>query len=158
MGSSSSSFQQAAVGLFTTISSTLFGSLGSSLFGAYRELSEDEEKTEISKEVELELSDLHPVDTPVEAGYLETTGETNSVQNIKEEEKDCELPAGRKHPEAFRQFDMVNDCSDHHFAGKGQQSSQVGCIKDLRLSPRVCLVFFLSFLSSSLPPLPPRGQ
>lgn len=130
ISSSSSSFPQAAIGLFTTITSTLFGSLGSSLFGAYRWLSKDEEKAVIFSEEELELCDIHPVSTPVDIGEIETTKETNSVQHTKEveEEKDCVLPCNNKHPEFFRRFDMVNDCSDHHFvdgAGKGRQSSQM---------------------------------
>ncbi|KAL3519762.1 hypothetical protein ACH5RR_017911 [Cinchona calisaya] len=130
LGSSSYSFPQAAIGLFTIIRSTLFGSLGSSLFGAYKWLSENEQKTVISTEEELELCELDPVITPVDVGYLETTEDKNSAQNIKEveEEKDFALPSSSKHPELFRQFDMVTDCSDHHFidgAGKDQKSSQV---------------------------------
>ncbi|KAL3522275.1 hypothetical protein ACH5RR_015109 [Cinchona calisaya] len=129
--SSSSSFPQAAIELFTSISSTLFGSWGSLLFGACRALSEDEEETVTSNQEEvLELCDMHPVGTPVNVGHLETTEETKSEQNIKEVEKeqDCALPSSSKLPEIFRRFDMVSDCSDHHFvgaAGKGQQSSQM---------------------------------
>ena len=153
ISSSSSSFPQAAIGLFTTITSTLFGSLGSSLFGAYRWLSKDEEKAVIFSEEELELCDIHPVSTPVDIGEIETTKETNSVQHTKEveEEKDCVLPCNNKHPEFFRRFDMVNDCSDHHFvdgAGKGRQSSQVWHMKDLdRLQERAQFSSFsFSFL------------
>lgn len=111
--------------------------MGSSLFRAYGHLSEDEEKIVVSNEDEvLELCDMHPAGTPLDIGYSETTEETNSVQKIKEveEEKDCALPSSNNHPELFRHFDIVNDCSDHHFVddgGKGQQSSQVGYLKDI---------------------------
>ncbi|CAI9087446.1 OLC1v1021516C1 [Oldenlandia corymbosa var. corymbosa] len=127
---SSSSFPQSAVGLFASISSTLFGSLGTSLFGSYRHLPEAGETTlTCSDENELELYDMHPTGSSPVVDNSEVVEEAGLGQNIKEADgkMDPAPLSSSNRPELFRQFDMVNDCSDHHFvdgAGNGTQYSQ----------------------------------
>lgn len=128
-GSSSSSFPHAAMGILKSISTSLFGFMSTSLFSAYKNLSENEK----NQEEVVELCSVHTDDAP-DVNYSEMSGETNSMEKLsKDEEEKDHTPTLNKYPEHFRQFDMVSDCADHHFvagAGKGPQFFQVTSIED----------------------------
>lgn len=128
MDSSSHSISQVAIGVLTTMTSSLFGSLGTSLFHGYRCASEEEHIHGKPQEEEaLELCNLNLDGKLLVGDDLEMPEKINSLQ-IKEANEDTMLPSGSKNPESFRQFDMVNDCSDHHFvneSGMDLQSPQV---------------------------------
>lgn len=123
-GSSSSSFPHAAMGILKSIGSSLFFSMSTSLYGTYKNLSENEKN---QAEV-VELCSISTDDAP-DPNYLEMSVETNSLQKlIKCEEGKDHTPTLNKYPEYFRQFDMVSDCADNHFvdgAGMGPQFSQI---------------------------------
>lgn len=123
-GCSSSSFPHAAMGILKSISSSLFGSMTTSLFSAYDNLSE----TGKNQEEVVELCSVYTDDAP-DVNHLEMSGETNSLEKLSKDEEEKDHTATlNKCPEYFRQFDMVSDCADHHFvdgAGKGPQFFQV---------------------------------
>lgn len=126
--SSSHSISQVAFGVLTRMTSSLFGSLGTSLFNGYRCTSEVEgNQGKPHEEEALELCNLNlDGELPVEDS-MEMPEKITSPQ-IKQVNGDITLPSGSKHSESFRQFDMVNDCSDHHFvneSGMHLQSPQV---------------------------------
>lgn len=117
-----------AIGFFSSITSSLFGSLSTSLFGTYQTISEEDQKSRIVNEEEvIELSHLNAGIPTFEVGDLKASPETEleKGQETTESQKDDALPSSSKLPEHFRQFDVVTDFSDHHFAdgaGKAQLS------------------------------------
>ncbi|CAI9756477.1 unnamed protein product [Fraxinus pennsylvanica] len=116
--SSSYSLSQVAIGVFTSITSSLLGSLGSSVVCAYKLASGDGQKLGIPNEEEaLELCNMNTVDEPLVDDDSEIYGRMTSEPRAKEANEDIILPSGSKLPEHFRQFDMVNGGSDHHFVG-----------------------------------------
>lgn len=126
--SSPRSISQVALGVLTRMTSSLFGNMGTSLFSGYRCTSEVEDvQGKPHEEEALELCSLsldgqHPV-----VDNMEMPEKITSLQ-IKQANDDITLPSDSKHSDSFRQFDMVNDCSDHHFvneSGMDLQSPQV---------------------------------
>ncbi|KAL2475359.1 putative ubiquitin-conjugating enzyme E2 24 [Abeliophyllum distichum] len=115
--SSSYSLSQVAIGIFTSITSSLLGSLGSSVVGAYKRTSDDGQKLEIPNEEEeaFELCNMHTVGQPLVADDSEIYGRMTSEPTAKEVNEGIIFPSGSKLPEYFRQFDMVSGGSDHHF-------------------------------------------
>ncbi|CAI9783817.1 unnamed protein product [Fraxinus pennsylvanica] len=114
--SSSYSLYQVAIGVFTSITSSLVGSLGSAVVCAYKRTSQDVPKLGLPNEEEaLELCTMHTVDEPLVADDLEVYGRMTSEPRSKEANKDTILPSGSKLPEHFRLFDMVCGGLDHHF-------------------------------------------
>ncbi|EYU43391.1 hypothetical protein ABFS82_08G142000 [Erythranthe guttata] len=118
-----SSISEVAIGIFTSITSNILGSLSTSLIGRYKFTSEipkihskspDEEEEE--EEAALELSNFN------------LGGEFEDLE-IKVANEDITFPSSSKLPgSSFSRFDMVNDCSDHHFvneSGMDTQSPQV---------------------------------
>lgn len=127
---SSYSLYQVAVGVFTSITSSLVGSLGSAVVCAYKRTSLDVPKLEIPTEEEaLELCTMQIVDEPLVVDDSEIYGMITSQLRSNEANEDTILPSGSKLPEQFRQFDMVSGGLDHHFvdrSGTGVlQSTQV---------------------------------
>ncbi|KAL3851318.1 hypothetical protein ACJIZ3_013200 [Penstemon smallii] len=126
--SSSYSPFQIAFGIVTSVTSSLFGSLSTSLIGAYKLVSEDAQilgKPPV--EEVLEICNLTHDEQVKLVDDLERA-EKKTLEQIKEANEVATLPSGSKHIEYFKQFDMVNDCSDHHFvdgSGIGLQSSLV---------------------------------
>ncbi|OIT31382.1 PREDICTED: probable ubiquitin-conjugating enzyme E2 24 [Nicotiana attenuata] len=126
--SSSCLLSQAAIGFFSSISSSLFGSLSTSLFGSYQAISEEGQESRIPNEEEvIELSNLNAGIPTLEVGYVKASleMELEQEQETTEDQKHDALPSSSKLPEEFRQFDMVTDFSGHHFAdgaGKAQLS------------------------------------
>lgn len=127
--SSSFFIPQAAIGFFSSITSSLLGSVCSTS----NHISEDVRRSGVlHKEEVLELCNLCTVGPPLVIADLQTFLGTNPEQKVKETETldSDELPflAGSNKPELFRQFDMVSGCSDHNFvdgASKNLTSSQV---------------------------------
>lgn len=120
--SSSNSISQVAIGVFTSMTSTLFGSLGTSLFSGYRCTSEDVQVHGKPHEDEaLELCNLNCDDQLL----AEDDVQMPEKITLKHSDEDTVLPSGIKDPESFRQFDMVNDCSDHHFVSESGMDIQV---------------------------------
>lgn len=129
LGSSSSFFlPQAAVGFFTNIAASLLGSLGStSVSGSLPlvHISEVEKESGISNEKDvLETSELFIESEPV--AEMEIFGKKRESE-VFQLGKDLPHSTSNENPIKVRQFDMVADCSDHHFLGacKGLALSQV---------------------------------
>lgn len=123
---------QAAIGIFTSIVGSLFGSVGSTSRSGTSDLALEERHDVVSNSEEdlPESCNLCTEDPPVVVDDVKTFGQTNLGQKVKaaEEEKAPSFSSGCKYLESFKQFDMVTDCLDHHFfdsAGKGLPSSQV---------------------------------
>ncbi|KAK6133451.1 hypothetical protein DH2020_032819 [Rehmannia glutinosa] len=123
--SSSHSISQVAIGIFTSITSSLFGSL----ISGYKCTSEGGQiDGKPPSEEALELCNLNHGGQLLVVEDLEMHEKNVTSLQIKEVNEDILLPSSSKHPECFRQFDMVNDCSDHHFVnenGMDLQSPQV---------------------------------
>ncbi|KAL8511474.1 hypothetical protein ACS0TY_018030 [Phlomoides rotata] len=123
--SSSNSISQVAIGVLTSMTSGLFGSLGTSLFSGYRCTSEDVQVHGSPREDEaLEPCNLNRDDQLVVEDDVQMPEKITLIHS----NEDTMLPSGVKHPESFRQFDMVNDYSGHHFvneSGMDIQSPQV---------------------------------
>ncbi|KAL0310644.1 UNVERIFIED_CONTAM: putative ubiquitin-conjugating enzyme E2 24 [Sesamum angustifolium] len=126
--SSSNFISQVAIGFFSSITSSLFGSLTASLISGYKYPSEcGQINGNPPEEESLELCNLNLGDQFPAADDLEMPEKTTPLQ-IKEADEDIMMPSSSKNPESFRQFDMVNDCSDHHFvkeSGMDLHSPQV---------------------------------
>ncbi|XP_009605286.1 probable ubiquitin-conjugating enzyme E2 24 [Nicotiana tomentosiformis] len=126
--SSSCLLSQAAIGFFSSITSSLFGPLSSSLFGTYQAISEEGKQSRLPNEEEIiELSNLNAGIPTLGVGDVKASSERELEQEQKttEDQKDDVLSSSSKLPEEFRQFDMVTGFSDHHFAdgaGKAQLS------------------------------------
>ncbi|KAL0300722.1 UNVERIFIED_CONTAM: putative ubiquitin-conjugating enzyme E2 24 [Sesamum radiatum] len=126
--SSSNFISQVAIGVFASITSSLFGSLTASLISGYKYTSQCRQINGNPPEEEsLELCNLNLGDQFPAVDDLEMPEKTTPLQ-IKEALEDIMMPSSSKNPESFRQFDMVNDCSDHHFvkeSGMDLHSPQV---------------------------------
>lgn len=125
--SSSFFLPRAAIGFFTSIVETLFGSnvsTSSSSLTSVGDNSEDQNESEILLKEEIETSEISEPDTcgpqMFRNTYLKQEGE-------QEEDQDSTFYKGAKNPDHFRQFDMVTNPSDHHYLGasKGLAQSQV---------------------------------
>lgn len=115
-----------AIGFFSSIASSLFGALSTSLFGTYQTVSEEGQKSRnVNEEEVIELSHLNAGIPTFEVGDLKASPEMElkQGQETTDSQKDDALPSSSMLPEHFRQFDVVTDFSDHHFAdgaGKAQ--------------------------------------
>ncbi|KAJ6416596.1 hypothetical protein OIU84_002456, partial [Salix udensis] len=132
--SSFSLLPQSALGFFTRITEGIFGSLSStSVPGAIASdpISEDGNEFNTPEEKEnLETCDLCMEMQPLVAGDMLRFEGTNLKLEINDdqESKEHRSSSASKRPERFNQFDMVADCSDHHFldgAGNVSALSQV---------------------------------
>lgn len=120
---------KAAIGFITNLASSLFGSQGStSVISSHSRCndSEDQSDAEVLVQEETESDDVSEsnsgevdvatmVNLPIEEGKgINKTLDSTLLENSRK-------------LVTFRQFDMVNDCSDHHFlsSGKGVAQSQV---------------------------------
>lgn len=126
----SSSFfhPQTVISFFTGIATYLFTSVGtSSLIGPFSSghMSESETKYGILHDKVLESCDPSFERLPIVLDELQTGEAKQQVEEV-EDKKDLFLSG--ENPEQFKQFDIVDDCSDHHFldaSGKGLALSQV---------------------------------
>ncbi|GAV88562.1 UQ_con domain-containing protein [Cephalotus follicularis] len=119
-----------AIAFFSSIATSLFGSFSSTSLSVpvssshISELGNESDhlrEREISGTCEL-YSDLYP-------RALQTIGKRKLNAEVKEDQENgtSTLPISGENPDQFRHFDMVIDCSDHHFldASKGLVISQV---------------------------------
>ncbi|PSS24639.1 Ubiquitin-conjugating enzyme E2 24 [Actinidia chinensis var. chinensis] len=132
LDSGANSLPRAAIGIFTGIVGSLFGSLGStSLSGSCGVTSEKgHDLVSNSDEDVLESFNLCTEVPATVIGDWPTFEERISEEHVEDtqEEKAPLFSSGSKCPEAFKQFDMVTGCLDHHFvdgAVKGLGLSQV---------------------------------
>lgn len=112
-----------------SIATGLFGALGStSQSGSLSsgQITEDANESEILLQKEVDTCNVCNEPHPSE---LETFGNKNLIQEVEEnqEKEEFLLSTDLQKLDNFRQFDMVSDCSDHHFLGasKGLAFSQV---------------------------------
>ncbi|XP_073048105.1 probable ubiquitin-conjugating enzyme E2 24 [Primulina eburnea] len=126
--SGSISFSEAALSVYTSITSSLFQSLSTALVGAYRCTSMDARNHgKPMGEDALELCNMHV------GGQLLVIGDSETRQTITSEESkessgDTTSPSCSKHPIPFKQFDIVSGCLEHHFvnaSGTDLQCSQM---------------------------------
>ncbi|XP_050217653.1 probable ubiquitin-conjugating enzyme E2 24 [Mercurialis annua] len=124
---------QSTVGFFTRIAATIFGSFGAaSLPGSISSGSEfkDEKQYKSFEEKDnmggddfcTEMQSLIPGEVLFEKMSI------NQKNSRFLENKDVQSPIIGKSAERFRQFEMVDNCSDHHFvdgAGRGLVASQM---------------------------------
>ncbi|GMI77621.1 UBIQUITIN-CONJUGATING ENZYME 24, phosphate 2 [Hibiscus trionum] len=116
-------FPQAPIGFFSTVASSILGSLGS------RSLLSQESSSYIShgakeydillkKEV-LETCNQNTELDPIEMQIFETPNIKQEVEEIKENNGSM-MPRPNETSGLFRQFDMVSECTDHHFLGESK--------------------------------------
>lgn len=131
--STSSFLPRAAIGFFFSIAVKLFGSPDSTLLSGQLSSSHpSEDENESRTHVKGALNSFNPCteEPHIVVDDLQAAGEKSMKEELKEFREDKHLPfsSGSKNPEHFNQFDMVCDCSDHHFfdsAGNGLAQSQV---------------------------------
>ncbi|KAB1201055.1 putative ubiquitin-conjugating enzyme E2 24 [Morella rubra] len=113
---------QAAIGFFMSVATNLFGSVGSTSLS--RPVASD-----LISEEENESRILHEKQVLETCELLQTSRKTRSEHEVKETLDNEAVPfsINRENSDRFSRFDMVDDCSDHHFlgAGKGLALSQV---------------------------------
>ncbi|KAL3615076.1 hypothetical protein CASFOL_040737 [Castilleja foliolosa] len=121
--SSSGSITRVAIGIFNSITSRLYGSMG------YKRASEDEQIDEKnSSEVEaIELCNLNRGSQfQMVEDDLEIHEKISSPQIKEANDIFIMSPSSSELPEpCFRMFDMVNDPSDHHFVNENGTDMQV---------------------------------
>ncbi|XVF27643.1 hypothetical protein REPUB_Repub14bG0125900 [Reevesia pubescens] len=114
---------QAAIGFFSSIASSILGSLGSrSLLSQESSgcMSHDAKEYGILLEKEVLETCNHCAEQDLsELQIFETTNIKQEVEEI-EENKGNMMPRPGETSDKFRQFDMVSDCSDHHFLGESK--------------------------------------
>lgn len=121
----------AAIGFFTSIATSLFGHLGSTLQSdsvSSGHIPEDANENEIL--LEKEVFEANNICCEPHLSELQTLRKTNLIQEVEEDPGKEELKAFtacENSEDQFRHFDMVSDSSDHHFLGasKGLALSQV---------------------------------
>lgn len=112
LASTSFSLPQAAIGFFSNLALSLFGSIGTISNPSRSPMSLDpvgENQPCLPKEIET---------SSTVGGDYEVFGETSMHQQVEEmeEQKDIKInSSGCEKPESFKQFDIVSGCSDHHF-------------------------------------------
>ena len=116
-------YPQAAIGFFSSIASSILGSLGSrSLFSQESSgcISHNAKEYGILLEKEVLESCNHCAEQDLsELQIFETTNIKQEFEEI-EENKVSMMPRPGETSDQFRQFDMVSDCLDHHFLGESK--------------------------------------
>ncbi|POO00067.1 Ubiquitin-fold modifier-conjugating enzyme [Trema orientale] len=113
------SLPQAAIGFFTSIAASLLGTSGSNSDSDSTPLvhiPEVQSESGISNAIEvLEGCDL--CSEPQLSAELAIMGNrsVNDKANQIQQDNDLSLLTSNDNPDKFRQFDMLADCSDHHF-------------------------------------------
>lgn len=114
---------KAAIGFFTSIAASLYGYVGSTSLSC-------PVVSGLNSEDGNESGSLHEKEVLETSDLLHTFRHTSLDHEVEETlDKDNDvLPfsTASENSDLFRQFDMVGDCSDHHFldAGKGLALSQ----------------------------------
>ncbi|XVF40495.1 hypothetical protein PTKIN_Ptkin01aG0118000 [Pterospermum kingtungense] len=118
---------QSAIGFFSSIASSVLGSLGSiSLLSQESSgcISHDAKEYGILLEKEVSETCNHLAEQDLSGLQISET--KHGVEEM-EENKGCMMPRPHETSDQFRQFDMVSDCSDHYFLSenKALDASQV---------------------------------
>lgn len=114
---------QAAIGFFSSIASSILGSLGSrSLLSQNSSGCMPHDAKEIGILFEKEVLETCNHCAELDLSELQTFETTNINQEVEEieENKGSMMPRPSETSHQFRQFDMVSDCSDHHFLGESK--------------------------------------
>ncbi|XP_031266851.1 probable ubiquitin-conjugating enzyme E2 24 isoform X2 [Pistacia vera] len=121
---------RAAIGFFASITTSLFGSRGSTPLSCPTlsgHISGDANESDLL--LKKEISTTCDNCSEPHSTELQTFGQKNLCEEVEDnQEKDgFKLSTACQNPYQFRQFDMVSDCSDHHFldASKGLALPQV---------------------------------
>lgn len=114
LASTSFSLPQAAIGFFSNLASSLFGSISTISNPIRSPMSLDpvgENQPCLPKEIE--------TSSTVGGDYdCEVFGDNSMNQQVEvmEEQRNIKInSSGCEKPESFKQFDIVSGCSDHHF-------------------------------------------
>ncbi|XVF25803.1 hypothetical protein REPUB_Repub13aG0244900 [Reevesia pubescens] len=111
---------QAAIGFFSSIASTILGSRSLLRQDSSRCIFHDAKKYDIVLEKEVsETCNDFPEQDLSELQIFEMTNKKMEVEEI-EENKGSMMPKTSETSDQIRQFDMVSDCSDHHFLGESK--------------------------------------
>lgn len=119
--SSSYFLPQAAIGFFSSIAVSLFGSHGSTSLSIP---TPSFSISEVAKESEISHVETHDTCTePHSMSESETFGNKNLDLEGEEIERNGNLPRlkDKENTDQFRQFDIVAHCADHHFYGASKE-------------------------------------
>lgn len=121
------SLSHAAMALFTSISANFFGSHGSPSLPQATSCAHtiDEGNIFYGQDV-LDSCDIFSSIPTMIGNEFDADGKMNLKQELKESSENAELPplTGNKGSRPFIQFDVVGDCSDHHFVnGVGERAA-----------------------------------
>ncbi|XP_052181726.1 probable ubiquitin-conjugating enzyme E2 24 isoform X2 [Diospyros lotus] len=128
----------AAIGVFMSIMRSIFGSFGSISPSGIPDLmlergnvseghiSESNSEGDVPESLNMSTEEEEMVEDD-----LQSFGKTNLEQQVKDiqEEKAPLFSSDCKCPEAFKQFDMVTDCLDHHFVGNSSNGLILSQVK-----------------------------
>lgn len=119
---------KAAIGFITNLASSLFGSQGAtSIISSHSRCNDSEDQSDSEVLVEEATESYHISES--NSGEVDMTTMVNIPIGGKGINKtlDSTFLENSRKLVGFRQFDMVNDCSDHHFLSseKGLAQSQV---------------------------------
>ncbi|OMO76431.1 Ubiquitin-conjugating enzyme, E2 [Corchorus capsularis] len=114
---------RAAIGFFSSVASSILGSLGSrSLLSQESSVcaSHDAKECDILLEKEVMETCNHGAEHGLTE--LQTFGTTSIKQEVEEieENNNSMMPRSSETSDQFRQFDMVSDCLDHYFLGESK--------------------------------------
>ncbi|RYR36018.1 hypothetical protein Ahy_A10g051080 [Arachis hypogaea] len=127
---SSFSIPQAAIELFSSIKTSIFQTFGvTSLYGAVSRVPtfEEEKGTNFLEKKDFETCGPFPESTPV-SGLETNEDKLPYFEFVKiHERNDSPVSLDSNSSDQLKQFDMIDNCSDHHFfdKGKGLAISQV---------------------------------
>lgn len=125
------SFSQAAMGFFASIAGNLFKSHGSTSLSHHMSCShaiDESQMGNLDEEDIIETRDMFPDIHSMKNSDFDAYRSINVKQTVDKKSEDIEsLPVAiTKGFRRFKQFDIVGDSSDHHFAdGKGAALSQI---------------------------------
>lgn len=127
------SLSQAAMGFFSSIAVNFFRSHDSSFLPQHISCAHIIDESKIGSFCEeniVKSCDMYPDIHSVEFSDFDAYGSMNLKDKVEKNSENIELlpVAKTKGLKQFKQFDIVDDCSDHHFAaaadGKGSALSQ----------------------------------
>lgn len=142
--SSSYFLPQVAIGFFSSIAVSLFGSHGSTSLSIP---TPSVCISEVAKESGISHVETHDTCTePHSMSESETFGNKNLDLEGEEIERNGNLPRlkDKENTDQFRQFDMVADCADHHFYGASKELA----LSQVRSLMRIFYKHTLSYIHS----------
>lgn len=121
---------QAALELFSSIKSSIFQTLsGTSISGAVSSVSTFDKDSESEFLVKKNLQTCNRCIEPYPTTEFQSTEDRTSYPEVNRihDNNDCPFSLDSNSSNQFKQFDVIESCSDHHFfdEGKGLSTSQV---------------------------------